>query len=268
VIIEKGLGLLSGHEATVTITKGSQRGHHWTVQGKSWGTLFRESHPQLRASRSTVLTWQDQRIFTPEHLCASLLAFPHCNLAMDLDVGEIPLLDGSAWPWYLHLQDLCRVPPALSFYSCSIQGRIDFGYGFLEYEPCEDGCLIEASMSSFSTLGVVRIHIKEFADLEPIFKARTFIFQDDWEKAQAAGLLQGAKEGQGLLLSRMDNAFEVLSGGALRHSSEPILHKILDLVGDLSLLGAQLPRLSIRIHNGGHAVHHQLLERILADGHY
>lgn len=268
MIIEKGLGLLSGHAATVSIAKGSQLGHHWTVQGKSWGSFFRESHPQLSASRSTVLTWQDQRIFTPEHLCASLLAFPHCNLAMDLDVGEIPLLDGSAWPWFLHLQSLCDVPPSLSFYACPIYGRIDFGYGFLEYEPCEDGCLIEASMSSFPSLGVVRIHIQGIADLEPIFKARTFIFQEDWEKAQAAGLLQGAREGQGLLLSRKDNAFEVLSGGALRHSAEPLLHKILDLVGDLSLLGAQLPRLRIRIHNGGHAVHHQLLERILANGTY
>jgi len=93
-------------------------------------------------------------------------------------------------------------------------------------------------------------------------QARTFIFSDDWESLRAKGMLPGALEGCGILLQAQGSNLRVLSGAPLRHSQEPLLHKILDLLGDLALLGPHLPKLRIRIHNGGHAVHHQLIERI------
>ena len=44
---------------------------------------------------------------------------------------------------------------------------------------------------------------------------------------------------------------------------EPVRHKILDLLGDLALIGLALPRLRLEIRNGGHALNHLLLEQLL-----
>ncbi len=115
--------------------------------------------------------------------------------------------------------------------------------------------------------------------VDHILPARTFILYKEWLAAQAvADLLAGADGDSGLLLAESREEFEVacrnrpefegrsfplLHPKAFRMEQEPVRHKILDLMGDLALLGLALPRLRLDIRNGGHALNHLLLEQLL-----
>ena len=142
-----------------------------------------------------------------------------------------------------------------------LHARHEWNHGFYQVQPSERFSLdISLQRESWSRRMVLALQRPE--DLDEVLAARTFIFESDFAEAQRVGLLSGALQGSGLLLRLMGSELEVLSGAPLRHAQEPLLHKALDLLGDLALLGAHLPRLSVRIHNGGHHAHHNLIERI------
>ena len=94
-------------------------------------------------------------------------------------------------------------------------------------------------------------------DLYGVFQARTFILENEYEQARRAGLLAGATESCGLLVkSPVDKSL-------YRVPEEPAMHKILDLLGDLSFACPALPKIRVEILNGGHASHHQILKEVL-----
>jgi UDP-3-O-acyl-N-acetylglucosamine deacetylase len=94
-------------------------------------------------------------------------------------------------------------------------------------------------------------------DLYGVFQARTFILEKEYEQAREAGLLAGATESCGLLVkSPVDKSL-------YRVPEEPAMHKILDLIGDLSFARPALPKIRVEILNGGHASHHQILKEVL-----
>jgi UDP-3-O-acyl-N-acetylglucosamine deacetylase len=100
--------------------------------------------------------------------------------------------------------------------------------------------------------------------LYQIFMARTFIHQVELERARAAGLLAGVDESCGLLLAAGDcSAQNSACSPKFRIANEPAMHKILDLIGDLSFICPALPRVRIEITNGGHVSHHQIMEKII-----
>lgn len=209
--------------------------------------LFKNSH----ASVSTV-----------EHLAPVLLLYPESYLEIHAIAEELPILDGSAYPWYEAVRGIAGIPQELVFYDAPLRERLEWDGGFFEISPAET-LEIEYSVShgNFSDDAFVAIYDAE--DLVKIFPARTFIFEDDWEKARLNGLLAFADERSGVLLAEEKGKAIPKTGGPLRMECEPVFHKILDLVGDISLPAPFLPRLRIRIHNGGHVAHRKLLERLM-----
>lgn len=199
-----------------------------------------------------------------EHLSPVLLLYPQCRFEIRAASKELPILDGSAHPWYEAVRKLAGIPQDLRFYRTNLKTRADWGYGFLEVCPAET-LEIEYSISHGTFRDDAFTAIYDASDLVALFPARTFIFEDDWKKAAEAGLLAAADESCGMLLRAEGAAAKILAGGDFRMPSEPAKHKILDLVGDLSLPAPALPRLRIRIHNGGHAVHRRILEKLLDD---
>lgn len=214
--------------------------------------------------RTTALSDGFETLSMPEHLAAVLLLWPQHNITVNVDEhGELPLLDGSARPWFDALVKEARHPANLCFYDAPVKFNFEFEGGYCKVEP-SDTFEVEYSMERGIYKDDVCWSIYEAADLFPLFDARTFIFEEDYEAARKAGLLNGASENCGLLLRKLGGAqVEVLNGHVLRHAQEPILHKVLDLVGDLTLLAPALPNVKIRIHNGGHAAHRKILERLV-----
>lgn len=230
-----------------------------------WNTLDPDSFKRLKffSERSSGLCKNaESSISTLEHLTPVLLMYPQSYFEIRALSKELPILDGSAYPWYEAIRKIAGLPQDLLFYDAPIRERLDWGYGFMEVHPA-DSFEVEYSISHGSYADDAYVEIYEAEDLVKLFPARTFIFEEDFEKARAEGLLAGVDENCGLLLREENGKASVVAGGKLRMPNEPVMHKILDLIGDIALPVPFLPKLRIRIHNGGHFAHRKLLERIL-----
>ena len=230
-----------------------------------WTTVDLDLFKRLEffSERSTGLRKNaDSSLATFEHLTPVLLMYPQSYFEIRALSKELPILDGSAYPWYEAVRKIAGLPQDLLFYDAPIRERFDWGYGFMEVSPA-DSLEIEYSISHGSYADDAYVEIYEAEDLVKLFPARTFIFEDDFEKARAEGLLAGVDGSCGLLLREENGKTAVVAGEKFRMPNEPVMHKILDLIGDIALPVPFLPRLRIRIHNGGHLAHRKLLERIL-----
>lgn len=260
----QGAGLLSGLHLEVqmhALPSASRPGVRWFEEEEPWNCA-------LDARRSTVLIHRPsgKQMSTPEHLSAAALGWPLKATQLKAPLGDIPILDGSAQPWRMLLEELHGKPTGqLAWYEAPVSGKREWEGGYWEIAPSTGEALeIEYALERFAYKKSLKRIIRRYTDLDDILSARTFIFEPEFEIAQSQGLLPGAAEGCGLLLrGNHTEAPEVLYGGPLRHREEPVLHKMLDLLGDLALFGPFLPKLRIRIHNGGHVAHQQILERIL-----
>jgi UDP-3-O-[3-hydroxymyristoyl] N-acetylglucosamine deacetylase len=90
-------------------------------------------------------------------------------------------------------------------------------------------------------------------------RARTFGFVDELEKLRAVDLIRGGSLDNAIVLTR-----DGIMNGELRYSDEFSRHKTLDLIGDLALIGRPLLA-RVVAHKAGHALHTQLVARLLAD---
>lgn len=218
---------------------------------------------------------------TPEHLAPVFLLWPDVSFDVNVEgvdagrnvdgdaanpVPEIPLMDGSALPFFLALRREAGVPRELSFYDAPVSRQWDLrnapdqpSYGYVRIEPSEafevEYRLDRPDANGFKSCAALSVYGPE--DLYGVFQARTFILEKEYEQARRAGLLAGATESCGLLVkSPVDKSL-------YRVPEEPAMHKILDLIGDLSFVRPALPKIRVEILNGGHASHHQILKEVL-----
>jgi UDP-3-O-[3-hydroxymyristoyl] N-acetylglucosamine deacetylase len=203
-------------------------------------------------------------IDTPEHLLAALFALGVDNVWLRLSGSEVPILDGSALPFVHALIETGLVDQPMLRDELIVAHAVvvaDEGRR-LEIHPGEGLRMTAAIDFEHDQLGyqelTVRIDSAEdfLAKLAP---ARTFGMRRDVERLQAMGLAQGGSA---------DNAIVVedtgLRGAPLRFPDEFVRHKLLDLVGDLALLGCGLQG-RIVAWRSGHSLHGRLVDALLAD---
>jgi len=210
---------------------------------------------------STSLAGEDYKIQTIEHLMAVLYAFGIDSVVIELDGNEIPIMDGSASPFVQAvlkagiklLPEKKKVIKILKPFiieekeaSVSFYPDSDFKITYcIEY----DHPAIQKQELSLS------INLKNF--VTEIAPARTFGFLKDVPALRAQGLALGGSLENAVVLDEK----EVISG-PLRYPEEFVRHKILDLIGDLSLLGS--PVLGhFKAHKAGHALHMKTINFIL-----
>jgi len=213
---------------------------------------------------ATTLGRGDATVGTVEHLLAATVALGIDNLRIEVDGPEIPVMDGSAAPFVALLRDAgvfdqgvarrvmrIRRPISLRDGDRSIRvtpaQRLTVSY-FVEYpHPAIGKQRIEA----------LPIDGPHFA--RELARARTFGFLHEVEALWRGGLARGGNLENTVVLDE----HRVLNTSGLRFADEFVRHKALDLVGDLALLG--IPLLAhVDVERGGHALHQQLVERILA----
>ncbi|HYA85818.1 MAG TPA: UDP-3-O-acyl-N-acetylglucosamine deacetylase [Nitrospirota bacterium] len=210
---------------------------------------------------ATSLSQNNVSVKTVEHLLAAFAGLNIDNAIVELDSEEVPIMDGSARPFVRMIAEagirtLETLQPVLKIIKpvfvrdgnkqlaiwpaevTSISYFIDFDHPMLkeqclQYQPTEEAFLREVS------------------------DARTFGFMSDVKALQANGLARGAS---------LDNAValgedSVLNKDGLRYKDEFVRHKILDLIGDLSLLG--MPIIGhIVAHKSGHALNAQMVSKL------
>ncbi len=226
---------------------------------------------------------------TPEHLAPVFLLWPDVSFDVNVEgvdagraaigadgrdvngnaanpVPEIPLMDGSALPFFLALRREAGVPRELSFYDAPVSRQWDLrnapdqpSYGYVRIESAEtfevEYRLDRPDANGFESSAALSVYGPE--DLYGVFQSRTFILEKEYEQAREAGLLAGATESCGLLVKTPADK------SLYRTPEEPAMHKILDLLGDLSFACPALPKIRVEILNGGHASHHQILKEVL-----
>jgi UDP-3-O-acyl-N-acetylglucosamine deacetylase len=230
-----------------------------------------------RAQRATIL-FGAGTLGTPEHLLAALLFFSDQPLDIHCNISELPGLDGSALSFREILAQLapqCASKPMWKEYPCGLHWDHDWGYGHLRVRPAPK-FRVRYTLDRLSLRQSFLLEDPIVAWRE-ILPARSFVFYREWEQALSAGLMQGAGLESGLLLAESETEhttlladhgdwqggpFPLLNQTGWRMQDEPVKHKILDLLGDLALAGLALPKLDIEIRNGGHSVHHLLLEKL------
>jgi len=216
-----------------------------------------------RVSYATSLMRQGVLISTTEHLLAALYCCGIDNVFVEIDALELPILDGSSKPFIELLQAAgtrhlrrrrryIRVLKPLEFTDgdrrIGIYPATDFRvHCFLDYDhPAIGPQEVELAVDreTFSR------------ELAP---ARTFGFIKDFPGMQAMGLIRGGSLANALVLDDRS-----VLNGPLRFPDEFGRHKALDLIGDLALIGRPL-QARVVAHKAGHALHTQLVTRLLQD---
>jgi len=206
------------------------------------------------------------RIYTIEHLMSALYGLGVDNAYVDLDGPEVPIMDGSAAPFVLLIQQAGVEEQGAPKRFLRVKKRIVARDGdkWAALEPHEGFKL------SFSIVFKHPVILKsnteltvDFATtsyLKEVARARTFGFVHDVEDLRESGLAQGG----GLENAVVLDEHRVLNAEGLRFGDEFIRHKILDAIGDLYLLGRPLLA-AFSAYKSGHDLNNQLLRALIAD---
>jgi len=214
----------------------------------------------VAANGATVLERGGFRVQTPEHLLAALVGHGITDARIGLDGPEVPILDGSSKPYCDAIEQVgLRAGPAVEPLRLRSSVEVELAGGRAVAEPSEDlqvGVAVDYGSPDLPR-GTAEVTLRGSCFATEVGWARTFALQRDVERLLAAGRGKGASA---------DNT--VIFGPAgptapLRGPDEPVRHKLLDLVGDLALIGRPLVA-RVCVERGSHALHHALVRAILA----
>lgn len=216
-----------------------------------------------RVSYATSLMKKGVLLSTTEHLLAAIYASGIDNIYIDIDAIEVPILDGSAQPFVEMLEragvrNLRRRRRYLKVIRPLEIADGDRRIGIYPANEFRVHCLVDYAHPSIGRQEIeMLVHRAAFSEL--LARARTFGFYEELEKLRAVDLIRGGSLENAIVLTR-----DGILNGELRYPNEFGRHKTLDLIGDLALIGQPLLA-RVVAHKAGHALHTQLVSRLLAD---
>jgi UDP-3-O-[3-hydroxymyristoyl] N-acetylglucosamine deacetylase len=217
-----------------------------------------------RVSYATSLMRQGVLISTTEHLLSVLYSMGVDNAYIDIDNLEVPILDGSGQPFV----DLIRDAGIRTFRRRRRYLRItrpvmvDNGGKRISILPADRFLLTCDIFFDHPLVGRQMLDMEVTPDryAADIAPARTFGFAWELDQMRDMGLIRGATLASAVCFDR----HRVLNDGGLRFADEPCRHKVLDLIGDLALMGRPLLG-HVIAERAGHAMHAALVSRIMSD---
>lgn len=216
-----------------------------------------------RVSYATSLMKKGVLISTTEHLLSALIGTGIDNAIIELDNLELPILDGSALPFVemIHRAGIRKQRRPRSYLRICRELELREGNKFIAVYPAETYSVSYTIDFPHPLIGreVFRGNLSDGQYLRGIAPARTFGFLHEAEAMRQQGLIRGASEENAVVLTR-----DSVLNPPLRFSDEFVRHKVLDLIGDLALVGKQILG-SIVADRAGHAMHTALVSRILRD---
>jgi len=258
-----GIGLHSGNKVSMTLLPAPPNS----------GIIFRRVDLDSRAEipaqvgnvaetdRSTTLSRGNAKVQTVEHVLASLYGFGVTNAVIELDSSEPPVADGSARQFCKMIREAGIEAQAERVEPMQVTAPIEYTHnGTVISAFPHDGFKITCTSSDkggrFTQFFSVEL-TPETWEIE-IAHARTFCFYKEIEYLIKNGLIRGGSLENAIVIR--DDA--VLTAEPMRYREEFVRHKILDIIGDLSLVGAPL-RGHIVAVKPGHAANCGLARRIL-----
>ena len=216
-----------------------------------------------RVSYATSLMKKGVLISTTEHLLSAFIGTGIDNAIVELDNLELPILDGSARPFVDMIQRAgIRKQRRLRSYM-RIRREIELREGnkFIAVYPADTYSVSYTIDFPHRLIGreTFRVDLTDGNFLREIAPARTFGFLHEAHAMRQQGLIRGASTENAIVLTP-----EGLMNPPLRYADEFVRHKVLDLIGDLALVGKQILG-NIVADRAGHAMHTALVSRLLRD---
>jgi UDP-3-O-[3-hydroxymyristoyl] N-acetylglucosamine deacetylase len=260
-----GIGLHSGHPVNLSLLPaGAGTGIVFVRTDRDRPIEIPARAGAVRSTRlATTLGKGDVTIGTVEHLLAALYGLGIDNIRVEVDGPEVPVMDGSAAPFVYLLRSagvhpqraarpVMRVRRAVEIRRNDQHIRVEPGRGFRVHYAVEfDHPSIRRQELRFDSRRASHF------DAE-IAGARTFGFLEDVEALRQSGLALGGSLENSVVLD--DDG--VMNPEGLRWPDEFVRHKILDLFGDLSLLGMPIQG-HVHVERGGHDLHLALVHALL-----
>ena len=212
---------------------------------------------------ATQLRSGDARVETVEHILAALVSARVDNAIIELNTPEVPIMDGSSAPFIFLVQECGVRALAESRRYLKVLRPVSLTRGdkHIALFP-SDQFKVSYTISFDHPLlrhQTKTMTMSEDTFIDEIAPARTFTFLKEVEMLRQNGLALGGS---------LDNAIVIGDTGvlnsSLRYEDEFVRHKILDLIGDLALVGHPVLAHAV-VHRGGHALHTELAAALLTD---
>ncbi|MGH2452605.1 MAG: UDP-3-O-acyl-N-acetylglucosamine deacetylase [bacterium] len=254
-----GIGLHSGAPVRITLDAGPPgSGIVFVRRDRPDAAPIRAALSAVRDSRRGVTLGgeaTDVTVATVEHFLSAAAGLRIDNLRVDVEGPELPALDGSAAGFVTALAEAGAVDQEMPAGQILLgAGEITEGRGRAVTRPAAD-LSVTYTVELPVPLGTQTASATLHRYRNEVAPARTWGFAEEAEGLRAAGLARGAG---------LDNVLVIGPEGYLnppRFPDEPARHKILDLIGDLALLGARVCG-EVEVHSGGHRLHLSLAREI------
>jgi UDP-3-O-[3-hydroxymyristoyl] N-acetylglucosamine deacetylase len=216
-----------------------------------------------RVSYATSLMKKGVLISTTEHLLSSFIGTGIDNAIVELDNLELPILDGSARPFVelIHQVGIRKQRRPRTYLRIRQALEMREGDKFIAVYPAEAYSVAYTINFPHPLIGKETFCV-ELANgnyLREIASARTFGSRQDEKTLRNMGLIRGASRDNCVVLTK-----DGVENPPLRFNNEFVRHKVLDLIGDLALLGKQILG-NVVADRAGHAMHTALVSRLLRD---
>jgi len=252
VISREGIGLHSGEKTRIKISSYEKEGYYVSFRDKP-NEIFKLTQDLIGSTMlCTAVKLGGRNLYTIEHLLSSMAGCGLSYIHIEVDGKEIPLLDGSAIQWVRDFEEvgIKKAPKPDNFFQEINKSIILNKDGsVIAATPSEKTTIISTISFAYKAIGnqtfVIDLNPKSFVEM--IAPARTFGFKDQFQELSELGLIKGGSL-ENALVCDGDNWVNP----PLRFSNEPIRHKILDLIGDLALVG--LPKAQILVYKGSHSL--------------
>jgi len=217
-----------------------------------------------RVSYATSLMKKGVLISTTEHLLSALAALKIDNAYVEIDNLELPIMDGSALPFVKLIERAgVRRQRATRTYAKVLKPvEVVDGSKRIAVRPAETFRVTYRIAFAHPLIGEQSFDFMPDRDgyAEELAPARTFGFLEEVETLRASGLVRGGSLENALVLTRNG----LLNPEGLRFPDEFCRHKVLDVIGDLALIGHPLIG-HVTAERAGHAMHIALVKRLLAE---
>jgi len=263
-----GVGLHSGEKVNMTLRPAA----------KDTGIIFRrldiepiQQIPALAKSvidtmLGTTIAKKNASVMTVEHILAAFAGLGIDNALIDLDGPEVPIMDGSSASFIFLIESagIEEQNASKKFLRIKKKIRVEDGEKFAEFKPYNgyrisfeidfDHPMIKSKLTKLS------VDFSTLTFLKEISRARTFGFLKEIETLRSKNLALGGS---------LDNAivfddYRILNQDGLRYQDELVRHKILDVVGDLYLMGHILVG-EFNGYKSGHELNNKLILKLYTD---
>ncbi|MCG8574387.1 MAG: bifunctional UDP-3-O-[3-hydroxymyristoyl] N-acetylglucosamine deacetylase/3-hydroxyacyl-ACP dehydratase [Flavobacteriales bacterium] len=287
-----GVGLHTGEVVNLTICPAAEK------HGYRFQRVDLENEPIVKAdpdnvvstARGTTLEQNGAKVYTTEHVLAALYAMQVDNVLIQLDGPEVPIMDGSSFPFVQAIKEVGLEEQNADREYLELDENIKWedvekGIEFLAIPDSEYRITVMVDYNS-PVLGTQHASMYKISDFEQeISRCRTFVFLRELEYLAKNDLIKGGDLDNAIVMVERDNIQQeeldrlakllgkedlsiqvdgigTLNNTKLHFENEPARHKLLDIVGDLALLGKPIKGhiLAARPGHGGNVQFAKLLK--------